>query len=523
MKISTADKKKRKNMKTITIGEGALDLNQVGALAQGQARMTVSTRSGFLVRMKRSREVLEQVLRRGIPVYGVSTGYGSCCGNQISPAQRNNMEELGKNLIQYHGCGVGMPLGREEVRAAMVCRLICLAQGYSGVTVNLLSHVSRFLNHDLTPMVPSLGSVGASGDLTPMSYIARALAGEGDVLYRGRIIPARQALARAGIKKYRFQLKEPLAFINGTSMMTGIAVMALGRARNILAAAIGGTALAVHALQGHPEHFHPVIVKTKPHPGQIFVGEKLRKLLGAVGRQPPGSENPSDLQDPYSLRCAPQILGVVADALEWIEKWIINEINSANDNPLLDWDRKEVLMGGNFYGGHVAFAMDALKSALASTADMLDRQLALLVDPRCNRGLPANLVKTSGGQARVNHGFKAMQITASALTAEALKNTLPAASFSRSTESHNQDKVSMGTIAARDAARQCYLVSRVASIHLLAAVQACELRGGLEKRPRIAALVGSVRSRVKENGKDHPMDREIEILAGSFPEINFLR
>ncbi|MDD5223238.1 MAG: aromatic amino acid ammonia-lyase [bacterium] len=510
-------------MKTITIGEGALNLKQVGAAARGQARVAVSTRSGFLARMRRSREVLDQALRKGIPVYGVSTGYGSCCGNQISPAQRSNMEKLGENLMQYHGCGVGQPLDREEVRAAMVCRMACLARGYSGVTVNLLNQTGRFLNRDITPVVPSLGSVGASGDLTPMSYIARALAGEGEVLYRGRVIPARKALALAGIKKYRFQLKEPLAFINGTSMMTGIAVVALGRARNILEAAIAGTALAVQALQGHSEHFHPVIAGSKPHPGQIIVAEKLRKLLGANGTPPPESKNPSDLQDPYSLRCAPQILGVVSDALEWIEEWITNEINSANDNPLLDWERKEVLMGGNFYGGHVAFAMDALKSALAAAADLLERQLALLVDPRFSRGLPANLVKISGGMARVNHGFKAMQITASALTAEALKNTLPAASFSRSTESHNQDKVSMGTISARDAARQCYLVSRVASIQLLAAVQACELRGGLKARPRLAALAGAVRSRVKANGQDHPMDREIEILAESLPEMDFLR
>ncbi|MHB9096658.1 MAG: aromatic amino acid lyase, partial [Syntrophales bacterium] len=256
------------------------------------------------------------------------------------------------------------------------------------------------------------------------------------------------------------------------------------------------------------------IGEAKPFPGQIAVAAKLRELL-AVGRSGAAleAEGPETLQDPYSLRCAPQIMGVLSDALAWMQPWVEIEANSANDNPLFDKSADHPLMGGNFYGGHIAFAMDALKSALASLADMADRQVALMVNPNVNRGLPADLVRLTGEARLHNHGFKAMSISASALTAEALKMTMPAASFSRSTESHNQDKVSMGTIAARDAARICTLTERVVAIHLMAAAQACEIRGSVNLRPRLASLVKGIRRLVAPTFEDRPMDADIEALA----------
>jgi histidine ammonia-lyase len=233
------------------------------------------------------------------------------------------------------------------------------------------------------------------------------------------------------------------------------------------------------------------------------------------------ADGPETLQDPYSLRCAPQIMGVLADALTWIRPWVEIEANSANDNPLFDKSAENPLMGGNFYGGHIAFAMDALKSALASLADMADRQVALLVNPTVNRGLPADLVRLTGEARFHHHGFKAMSISASALTAEALKGTMPAASFSRSTESHNQDKVSMGTIAARDAARVCTLAERVVAIHLMAAVQACEIRGRLESRPRLVPLVMELRALAGPTFEDRPMDADIETVARRISQTGF--
>ncbi len=503
------------SQKPVVIGEGDLTPAQVVAIARGKERVRISTNKDFTGRMKRSQKILQHALDAGEPVYGVTTGYGAACGNRI---QKHKTEELGSNLIKYHGCGTGEPLGVEEVRASLMCRLACFAQGHSGVSVNLLQALADFLNKGITPVVPSLGSVGASGDLTPMSYIAACLSGDREVLYKGRRMHSRNALSLAGLSPYRFLPKEPLGMMNGTSVMTGIAALVLDKSRVIADAALAATALSLHAIIGHERHFHSAVVNSKPHPGQHSTGERLRGLLACVDC-PPESGRENDLQDPYSTRCAPQILGVVYDAFEWIGQWVHREINSSNDNPLSDGDNEEVFMGGNFYGGHIAYAMDALKSALASVADMADRQMALLVDPRYNRGLPANLVKVKGDKQPLHHGFKGMQITASALTAEALKNTMPAASFSRSTESHNQDKVSMGTIAARDASRQCDLVSRAVAIHLMAAVQACELRGNLDRRPALASLVKEVRKVVKETVFDRPMDRDIEALVGALPDV----
>jgi histidine ammonia-lyase len=285
------------------------------------------------------------------------------------------------------------------------------------------------------------------------------------------------------------------------------------RARSILQAALCATALTVHAFKGRVCHFHPSISKAKPFSGQAYVARCLKHLLATKGDvRALEDDGPYALQDPYSVRCTPQIVGVLCDSLAWIERWVEIETNSSNDNPIFDLVTGEPLMSGNFYGGHIAFAMDALKAALASVADMADRQILLLVHPQFNRGLPEDLVGVGGDEHFFNHGFKAMSISASALAAETLKNTMPAASFSRSSESHNQDKVSMGTIAARDARRACELVERVLAIHLLAAAQACQLRGNLQMRPRLQSLVKSIRLVSPHLVQDRPLDTDIEAM-----------
>jgi histidine ammonia-lyase len=496
----------------LTIGDQQVGLKEIVAAARGRRWVRISTDSAFVERMERSRAMLADAVNRGIPVYGVTTGYGKSCGKRLP----KNMA-IGKNgasPLLFHGCGTGEPLGIEETRAAMVCRLLCLAQGCSGVSIPLLDQLAAFLNSGITPVVPSEGSVGASGDLTPMSYIANALTGRGEVFYRGRRMVASEAIGKAKLTPYRFLMKEPLSVINGTSIMTGIAVIAMERAIRILDAAIWATALTVHALKGKAHHFHPAIGEAKPFPGQIRVARELTRLLQTKASLAAlEADSPDTLQDPYSIRCTPQIAGVLDDALQWISDWVKTEANSSNDNPIFDSETGLPLMSGNFYGGHMAFAMDALKAAVASVADMSDRQVMLLVAPQHNRGLPADLVGVRGDQTVFHHGFKAMSISTSALAAEALKNTMPAGSFSRSTESHNQDKVSMGTIAARDAARVCTLTERVVAIHLMAAAQACELRGKIHCRPRLRAIVKNIRDIVAATQGDRPMDRDIERLA----------
>jgi histidine ammonia-lyase len=394
--------------------------------------------------------------------------------------------------------------------------MVSLASGYSGVSVNLLRQLETFLNVGITPIVPSEGSVGASGDLTPLSYVAACLAGERDVYFRGNRIPAKLALKKLKLKPYIYEPKEPLSMINGTSTMTGIAIMVVERAWKILHAAICASALTVHAFKGKASQFHPVSSQAKPFPGQGYIVRCLGYLLHTKAQSKNlEEEGPDALQDPYSIRCTPQILGLLYDALIWIKQWVEIEINSSNDNPIFDPKTGVPVMCGNFYGGHIAFAMDSLKAALASIADISDRQIMLLVNPQLNRGLPEDLVGVSDGERFYHHGFKAMSISASALSAEALKETMPAASFSRSCESHNQDKVSLGTIAARSADRVCTLVERVIAIHLLAASQACELRGNLLTRPKLISLITNIRSFSKKLIQDRPMDKDIESVKGA--------
>jgi histidine ammonia-lyase len=357
-----------------------------------------------------------------------------------------------------------------------------------------------------------------------MSYIGACLAGEREVIYRDERMPAIKAMRKTGLKPHKYLPKEALSMVNGTTTMTGIAALAVERANRILNAAIYATALSVHALKGNAHHYHPVLAEAKPFPGQAFVAAQIARLLQAKVAARQLEENTLEtLQDPYSLRCAPQVLGVLCDSLFWIKKWVETEANSSNDNPIFDPATGTVLMGGNFYGGHIAFAMDGLKAALASVADMCDRQIMLLVDPHLSRGLPGDLVRAVGEETGLHHGFKAMSISSSALAAEALKGTMPAASFSRSTESHNQDKVSMGTIAARDAQRICTLTERVLSIHLLAAAQACDIRENVKVRPLLSKAQEKIRLISAPVTEDRPLDADIERLCTAIRYSDFFR
>jgi histidine ammonia-lyase len=493
----------------LVVGPDPLEIDALIRVALHGAEVRLSEEPAWIARMSAGEQRLAKAVADQTPIYAVTTGFGSNCGTRISA---ESIAALGANLLRFHGCGTGPVLPVAAVRAAMLCRVLCLGRGYSGVRVALVRRLVEFLNRKITPVVPSQGSVGASGDLTPMSYVAAALAGEREVFFQGQRMPSAKALALAGLAPFVFTVKEPIAMLNGTPIMTGVAILVVDQCRRILAAATRATAMAVHAMAGHEHHLHPALFEAKPFPGQKAVAAQLRSLIRSQGRVAE-SEVPESLQDPYSLRCAPHVLGVLADALAWVERWVEIEAGSATDNPLFDPESGRPLMGGNFYGGHIAFAMDAIKAAVSSVADLCDRQAALLVDPRFSRGLPAHLAAPVENGTAPRHGFKGMQITLSALTAEALQASMPAAAFSRSTESHNQDKVSMGTIAARDALRVCDLVARAVAVHLLAVAQACELRGGVSSRPKVAAMVEAVRSISPALVEDRCLDGDIEAVA----------
>jgi histidine ammonia-lyase len=486
-----------------------LRIEDVVATASGRARPALSTDAGFQARINRGADFVDRLIAEDGVVYGVSTGYGDSCTVAIPPAL---VDELPRHLYTYHGVGLGRFLDPDETRAVLVARLQSLAQGVSGVSLGLLQQLEALLAHDILPLIPAEGSVGASGDLTPLSYVAAVLCGEREVWHEGKVKPAADALAAHGLKPLKLRPKEGLAIMNGTAVMTALACLAWRRADYLGRLATRITAFNVVASAGNAHHFDQTLFAVKPHAGQQRVATRLRADLASD--RPPRNEQ--RLQDRYSLRCAPHVIGVLEDALPWLRTQIENELNSANDNPIIDAEQEMVLHGGHFYGGHIAFAMDSMKNAVANLADLLDRQMALVVDARYNHGLPANLTAATGDRAALNHGLKALQISASAWTAEALKLTLPASVFSRSTECHNQDKVSMGTIAARDCLRVIELTEQVVAALLVTARQGVALRraldGGAPMSAAPEAMLADLESRLPLIVEDRALDVELRQL-----------
>ena len=483
-------------MSPITFDGQRLAIEDIVALARRAAPAELGRAPEFQARIQAGADFVARLLAEDGVVYGVTTGYGDSCTVAVPPAL---VAELPHHLYTYHGIGA---------RAVLGARLASLCQGLSGVSLDLLRQIETLLTHDILPLIPSEGSVGASGDLTPLSYLAAVLCGEREVSVNGETLPAAEALRAAGATPLRLRPKEGLAIMNGTAVMTGLA---FARADYLARLATRITAMNVVASAGNAHHFDATLFAAKPHAGQQRVAERLRADL--TSEQP--SRNDHRLQDRYSLRCAPHVIGVLEDALPWLRQLIENELNSANDNPLIDPVEERVLHGGHFYGGHIAMAMDTLKTAVANVADLLDRQLALLVDARYNHGLPANLSGASGARAPIHHGLKALQISVSAWTAEALKQTMPASVFSRSTECHNQDKVSMGTIAARDALRVLDLTEQVVAATLIAARQGVELRGKLAPlalTPNLAGMQSDLAERLPLIVEDRALDRELRSL-----------
>jgi len=456
-------------VRSIRFDTGRLTIEDIVDIAQGSARVVLSDAPQFLALIARGSDFLDRLLREEGSIYGVTTGFGDSCTVTIEPEL---VAELPRHLYTFHGCGLGEFLELAQTRAVIATRLVSLCKGFSGVSMELLRQMARLLEHDILPRIPAEGSVGASGDLTPLSYLAAVLCGDGEVWHDGAALPAAAALKAAGIAPLRLRPKEALAIMNGTAVMTALACLAYARAEYLARLTTRITALAVFALDGNAEHFDPRLFSVKPHRGQQRIAAWLHEDL-------PGQRvavNGKRLQDRYSIRCAPHVIGVLADALSWMREFIENELNSTTDNPIIDPVGERVLHGGHFYGGHIAFAMDSMKNAVANQADLLDRQMALLVDSRYSNGLPANLTGAEGPRQVINHGLKALQISASAWSAEALKLTMPASVFSRSTECHNQDKVSMGTIAARDCLRVIELTEQVAAALLITVRQGVWLR-----------------------------------------------
>ena len=365
----------------------------------------------------------------------MTTGFGDSAHRQISPEKTSRLQQ---NILRFMGVGTGPIAPPEVARVTMLLRANTLSKGNSGVRVELIDRLLDLLNHDVTPYIPERGSCGASGDLAPLSYVGKALAGDGRVLFAGTEREAATVLSELGLEPFLLESKEGLALTNGTSFMSAFACLAVGAARELADLCDLMTAMASEALLGNRGHFNAFLFdEAKPHPGMVTCARHIRELLAdsqlAADSDElfPGGldgagfrELDRHVQDKYSIRCAPHVNGVLRDVLDWVERWIEIEINSSDDNPLFNVAAGRVESGGNFYGGHMGQAMDSLKVALANLCDLIDRQLELIVDEKFNRGLTANLIQRfepDHPEAGLNHGFKGLQLCASAMTAEAMQ------------------------------------------------------------------------------------------------------
>jgi phenylalanine ammonia-lyase len=499
----------------------SLSIRDALEVSRGHRNVSLSERAAQSVRA--SRALKEELIEREIPIYGVTTGFGDSAHRQISPAKAAKLQQ---NILRFMGVGTGPIAPPEVARVTMLLRANCLSKGNSGARVELIERLLDLVNHDVTPFIPERGSCGASGDLAPLSYVGRALAGDGSVLHDGVPRRASEVLAELGIEPLQLEAKEGLALTNGTSFMSAFACLAVGAASELADLADLMTAMASEALLGNRGHFNAFLFDdAKPHPGMITSARHIRELL-AESRLASDSDElfPGGLdgagfreldrhvQDKYSIRCAPHITGALRDVLDWVEQWVTIEINSSDDNPLFNVAAGRVESGGNFYGGHIGQAMDSLKVALANLCDLIDRQLELVVDEKFNRGLTANLIPRfdpDDPEAGLHHGFKGLQLCASAMTAEAMHLCAPTTIHSRSTEAHNQDKVSMGTIAARDARSIVELAQNIAAIHLMACCQALELRGVEQASPRTQEALRLVREHIPFLDRDRYLDVDI--------------
>ena len=474
-------------------------------------KVVISDDSLFRQRLDNSHQFLLEEIAKGKPIYGVTTGYGES-GKNYSAFEE--AKELQKNLFRFHGCGVGDFLSHEECKRILLIRLSSLSKGFSGITVGLLERMAILYNMDIIPRIPSQGSVGASGDLTPLSYIAAVIAGEREVYYKGEERSTAEVYAELGIEPYEMEPKESLAIMNGTAAMSGIAIEAMSRFENWLHAYesfIAGLFEMMHA-DGTP--LQPLVHEVKPFKGQIRTAAQLaEKLLGSeiVHAQDERYDKFFEheelcIQDKYSIRCTPQVLGVVWDNLEISKKWVETECNAVNDNPIIDGEGKKIYTSGNFYGGYVAHAMDTLKIAAANAADLLDKQFSLLVDHKFNRGIGENLKLSDKAH---HHGFKAMQITLSSLSADVMMNIVPASVFSRPTESLNQDKVSMGTTAALNFKKMLPDLTNMLAIAFMGLAQAVDIRGTVGISPHLLNIYGKIRNEIEPLVEDRRMDIEI--------------
>lgn len=486
----------------VVLDGASLTLEQVNAVARQGGEASIGAEA--IGRMRKSREVIERMAAGEEPVYAVNTGVGYLSDQRVAA---DEIEQLQLNVVRSHAVGVGDPLPRDVVRAMMLIRANVLAKGHSGIRPVVARRLCALLNKGVTPVVPSRGSVGASGDLAPLAHMALVLIGEGEAEFDGRRMPGREALAAAGIDPIRLQAKEGISLVNGTQAMLGCGGLALVDAEELTGIADAACALSLDALRGTPRAFDARIHEARPHPGQLASARLMERLL--AGSEIRDSHRTCrHVQDAYSLRCAPQVHGAVRDVLTETRRVFSIELNSATDNPLVFG--VEILSGGNFHGQHLALAMDSTAIALAALAGISERRIDRLVNPMLSEGLPPFLA----GHAGLESGYMMMQVTAASLVAELRVLASPATTGSITTSGNKEDFVSMGMTSALKLAEAVKLVRLVLAIELMTAARALEFLAPLKTSPMLETLRAAVNEVSPQSKADAVFSPRIEALGG---------
>jgi histidine ammonia-lyase len=479
----------KKKKHALILGGAPLTLEEIRQVADQGKKVELGPSAR--TRIEKAHRFLQNKISTGQTFYGINTGFGLLSNVRVDG---KDLVQLQVNLIRSHAVGVGPELGDRAVRAMLLLRAWNLCQGHSGVALKTVDQLIAFLNHGIHPLVPSQGSVGASGDLAPLSHLALPLMGEGKVRFKGKIMPSAQALKIAGLKPLILGPKEGLALINGTQFMTALGALALLEAEHLARVADVLGAMTVEAIRGTETAFEPEIHSVRPHPGQVLVAKNIRKVLLSNSPRPKKSEialsheNCGKVQDPYSLRCMPQVHGASRDVLSFVRGVLEREINSVTDNPLLFPDQDKILSGGNFHGQIVAIAMDALAIAMAEVASISEQRIEKLINPVLSE-LPAFLIQKGG----LNSGFMIIQVAAASIVSENKTLCHPASVDSIPTSADKEDHVSMGAWAARKATQVIENTRRVLAMEALSAAQGIDLLRPLKSSRAIEGMHALIR------------------------------
>jgi len=497
----------------LTIDPGHVPLGDLEAIYRGD--VCVSLADSVTERIRAAEQTVQDIVARGTVTYGINTGFGKLAQTVI-PADR--LAELQRNLVVSHSVGLGERLPDPVVRLVLVLKAISLARGHSGVRRDIIDALLRLANSDVFPVIPAKGSVGASGDLAPLAHLTCVLIGEGTATVQGQTVSAVEALRVVGLEPFTLGPKEGLALLNGTQVSTALALHGLYAAQSVFAAGLVAGILSLEAIKGSAAPLDPRIHAARGQTGQIAVAAALRSLLE-------GSEilashvHCGRVQDPYSIRCVPQVMGACLDNLQHASRILTIEANAASDNPLVFPETGEVISGGNFHAEPVAFAADIIALALAEIGAISERRMALLLDTHLS-GLPPFLVRDGG----VNSGFMIAQVTAAALASENKSLAHPSSVDSLPTSANQEDHVSMATYAGRRLASMAENTAAIVGIEAMAAAQGIELNRPLRSSVVLESLYAQIRSRVAFVDQDRLLAPDLEAmqrwsLQAEWPEV----